>query len=127
MSQSTIEQKLNQVLAPIRVEVRFGKRAVEDLAWYDKHAQERILALILKQAKKNPLLKPKGIGEPLHGPLAGFGKIKSKSLALRVIYRPVQEDKILMDVIAIGPRERERVYELAAKRVIEFKLEMAGR
>ncbi|HEU4964071.1 MAG TPA: hypothetical protein VFV52_09520 [Bacilli bacterium] len=63
----------------------------------------------------------------MHGDLVGFGKIKPKKLGLRIIYRPVHAHLIRMEVIAIGPRDREQVYALAAKRVTEFKLEMAQR
>ncbi len=36
------------------------------------------------------LIKPNGIGEPLHGELHGFTKCKAKHLGLRVIDRPVR-------------------------------------
>ncbi|GAX88920.1 hypothetical protein [Effusibacillus lacus] len=82
-------------------------------------------------AKKGPLIKPEGYGEPLIGPLFGFMKIKPKAMSLRIVYRPVNpqtaDEKIRMEIIAIGPKNREEVYDLAAARLAEFKIEMEKR
>lgn len=123
----TVEETLNAILGSFHVEIRFSKKAVEDLTGYNKEQQEKILALILARAKKGPLIKPNGIGEPLHGEFHGLTKIKPKRLGLRVIYRPLQESKIIMEIIAIGPREHDKVYILAAKRLKGFHLEMSER
>jgi mRNA interferase RelE/StbE len=125
MSRSEIEDALNKALAPYRTIVRFGKGAAQDLKHFPKATQKEILALILARAKKGALLKPDGIGEPLHGPLSGFSKIKPKHLALRIVYRPRRDgDQVIMEIIAIGPRDRSEVYKLAAARVLEFQREM---
>lgn len=121
-----IEHKLKQMLGPFKVEVYFGKEAVEDLKAYKKQ-MTLILALIIAMARKGPLIKPHGLGEPLHGSLVGFCKIKPKAMSLRIIYRPVKNEVIRMEVIAIGPRDKEEVYELAAERVRSFKEQMAAR
>ena len=124
---STVEDTLNAVLGSFNVEIRFSKQAVEDLTGYKKEQQETILALILARAKNGPLIKPNGIGEPLHGELHGFTKIKPKHLGLRVIYRPLQETKIIMEIIAIGPRDHDKVSAIAAKRLKVFRREMSER
>jgi mRNA interferase RelE/StbE len=123
----TVEDTLNAMLGPVGAEIRFSKKAVEDLTGYKKEQQEKILAMIVARAKKGPLIKPKGIGEPLNGELHGFTKIKPKHLGLRVIYRPIQQTAIIMEIIAIGPRERDKVYTLAAKRLQDFHREMSER
>lgn len=124
----TVEDILNAILEPINVEVRFGRKAVEDLTGYRKEQQEKILALILARAKTGPLIKPKGLGEPLHGELHGFTKIKPKHLGIRVIYRPTQKKtRILMEIIAIGPRDHDKAYTVAASRLKDFYREMSER
>jgi len=123
-----IEKQLNQILAPLNIQIWFSKNAVEDLQSFDANLQEHILALILARAKKGPLFKPKGLAESLHGDLHGFAKIKPKHLGLRIIYRPVDSKEIgRMEIIAIGPRDKDEVYKIAAKRVIDFKSEMKQR
>lgn len=128
MSPAEIELALKQLLAETNVEVYFGSDAVQDLKGYRKEIK-LILALIVKQAKKGPLIKPNGAGEPLSGELVGFTKIKPKALSLRVVYRPTEmaNGTIRMEIIAIGPKNREEVYELAARRVISFHDEMLRR
>lgn len=122
---ATVADILNGVLESFHVEVRFGRHVIDDLASYKKEQQEQIIALIIARAKTGPLIRPNGIGEPLHGELHGFTKIKPKQLALRIVYRPVQgKASIIMEVIAIGPRDRENVYRLAAKRLVAFQTEM---
>jgi mRNA interferase RelE/StbE len=65
------------------------------------------------------------------GPLIGFTKNKPKAMSLRIVYRPVESQKlggeIRMEVIAIGPKDREEVYDMAAVRVAQFKVEMSNR
>lgn len=123
----TVEEVLHEILGPYNVEVRFSKKSVQDLAGYKKEQQEKIVALIIARAKKGPLIKPNGIGEGLHDKLHGFTKIKPKYLGLRVIYRPVQKTHIVMEIIAIGPRDRDKVYILAARRLKDFNREMSER
>lgn len=123
MAQTT-QEKINAVLAPFNVEVRFGAKALEDLQGYKKQQQNQIVALIIAQGMKGPLIRPDGLGHPLHGELVGFAKIKPKHLGLRIVYRPKKNGGILMEVIAIGPRDSNQVYKVAAQRLIEFKMEM---
>lgn len=123
----TVEDMVNAMLASLNIEIRFSKKALKDLTEYKKEQQETILALILARAKNGPLIKPNGIGEPLRGELYGFTKIKLKHMGLRVIYRPLQNTKIIMEIIAIGPRDHDKVYASAAKRIKVFRREMFER
>ena len=121
------EASLNQKFLDegLNIKVRFTKNSLNDLKGFQKEIQKRILSLIFAQGLKGPLLKPDGIGAPLHPPLNGFAKIKSKSINIRVIYRPVtNSDYIIMEIIAIGPRDRKLVYKIAAERKLEFLREM---
>lgn len=128
MSLSEIEEIIQKLLGPLNVKVVFGEQAIDDLKGYRKEINT-ILALIVAQARKGPLIKPDGYGEPLLGKLLGFTKIKPKAMSLRIVYRPVQlpAGVIRMEIIAIGPRDKEKVYELASRRVVEFRKEMEMR
>lgn len=128
MTLGEIEHKIEQLLGSLNVEVVLGEQAVDDLKSYRKEINT-ILALIVAQARKGPLIKPDGYGEPLLGKLFGFTKIKPKSMSLRIVYRPVHltSDIIRMEIIAIGPRDKEKVYELATRRVAAFRKEMEMR
>lgn len=116
---------VNALLSDFRVEVRFSQKATDDLASYDHNTQEIIIALIIKRAKAGPLIRPRGLAKPLGKELNGFTKIKPKSLSFRIIYRPVElDDKVQMQVIAIGPRDKDTVYKKAATRMLKFDQEM---
>ncbi|WP_151733791.1 hypothetical protein [Paenibacillus tengchongensis] len=130
MSPEDIELKLKQLLtvAGLNIEVAMGEDAASDLKGFKKEINI-ILALIVAQAKKGPLIKPDGYGEPLLGALFGFTKIKPKALSIRIVYRPVElaNGAVRMEIIAIGPRDKEKVYMLATRRVSSFKKEMLKR
>ncbi|AUS09950.1 hypothetical protein C1X05_14695 [Laceyella sacchari] len=116
-----IAQQINELLKPYQVEVHFTKESLNDLSSYDKNQQEKIIALIIKRGMRGPLIKPQGIGEPLRDELKGYTKIKPKNMALRIVYRPVVNDEMIrMEIIAIGPRDKEKVYRLAARRLQFF-------
>lgn len=122
----TTEERLNALLGPYNCIVKFGKSAESDFKGYNKEQQEKILALIIRRGKNGPLIKPNGLGEPLLGELYGFAKIKPKKMGIRIVYRPIEQSKyVRMEIIAIGPRDRDKVYDIAVRRVIQFKEEMA--
>ncbi len=75
------------------------------------------------------VIKPDGYGEPLIGALLGFTKIKPRAMSLLIVYRPagLRTGVIRMEIIAIGPRDKDQVYELATRRAVEFRKEMDGR
>jgi mRNA interferase RelE/StbE len=115
--------QINEILKPFHVEVYFTKESLSDLNSYDKNEQEKIIAMIIKRGMRGPLIKPRGIGEPLRNELKGFTKIKG--MTLRIVYRPVESNGVIrMEIIAIGPRDREKVYRLAAKRLQSFDQQM---
>lgn len=122
---SDLIERLNQTLGEYGVEVRFSKSAKQDFKSYGKGEKINVLSMLTLQAKKGPLLKPDGNGNPLHKELAGFAKIKRKDLSLRIVYRPRQNNGfVVMEVIAIGPRDKDEVYRMAVRRLIEFFNEM---
>jgi len=115
-------EAFDRLLASLGVEVMFTKAAMRDLTSYPKGQREQILALIVDRARRGPMFKPEGIAESLSGDLRGLAKIKPKHLALRIVYRPVKRDgKVFMEILAIGPRDHDKVYRTAARRLAEFR------
>lgn len=125
----SLEQKINQYLSEFNVVVFWGEEAVlKDFPHYDKGMQKKIIQAIIKKCQGNPLLIPDGSGIPLHGELAGFAKLRMKREGIRIVYRPVQnEDHIRVEICTIGPRENEKVYNLAMARLPRFLKEIQGR
>jgi len=109
------------------VELKFIPEVVRDIKAINKGNRTAVLALIINRAKQGPLFVPDGVAETLHGNLHGFAKIKSNSLKTRVIYRPVKTEPVKMEMIAIGPRDKERAYKLAAERLERFFRHMDDR
>lgn len=122
---SDLIDRLNQTLLQYGVEVRLSKKAQQDFKSYGKGEKINIIAMLTLQAQKGQLLKPDWNGNPLHKELAGFAKIKRQDLSLRIVYRPRQNDGlVVMEVIAIGPKDKEQIYRMAVRRLIEFFEEM---
>ncbi len=61
------------------------------------------------------LENPHVISARLCGPKANHYKIKLRSLGYRLVYQ-VEEDEIIVIVVAIGKREGNEAYKLAEKR-----------
>ena len=80
--------------------------------------------MIISQAKRGANFRPDGNGIRLHDSLNKFAKIKRTSTSLRVIYRPVENGFIDMQILAIGPRDRDKVYQVAKKRLTAFHNEL---
>ncbi|NPV90862.1 MAG: hypothetical protein HPY50_08825 [Firmicutes bacterium] len=126
MKDSEIDQ-LNEFLRKNGRKVCFTENSFRDFKSFQKNQRRDILALIIKPAvEKNPLLKPDGHGEPLQSPLTGFAKIKPKQMGIRIVYRPkkLENGVIRLEVIAIGPRDKDEVYRIAAERISSFKAEL---
>ncbi len=112
--------QLNKVLAEkYKTRVFFSTNAMQDYKSFSRGKRNDVLKLILKQAEKGALFKPDGNGNRCEGQLHQFAKIKSKTLNLRIIYRPqLCDDGIIeMGIIAIGPRDSLEVYKMAIQRM----------
>ncbi|AJE21472.1 type II toxin-antitoxin system RelE family toxin [Azotobacter chroococcum] len=64
----------------------------------------------LDERRRNPRVP----GDALHG-LKDCYKIKLKSAGYRLVYR-VEDERVVVVVVAVGKRERSAVYEQAMKR-----------
>lgn len=118
-------EQFNDKLLSYGAVVFFSRLAERDFKSFSKGKKNQILLLILKQAQKGADFKPDGNGNQLDPPLHQFAKIKSKAISLRVVYRPVpKNDLIEIQIIAVGPRDKNKVYDLARERLVSFFDEM---
>jgi mRNA interferase RelE/StbE len=70
----------------------------------------------LKKLLTKRLDNPHTPGGALHGPLAGCYKIKLRQQGVQLIYA-VQDDRLLVTVLAVDKREDGAVYASSAKRL----------
>ncbi len=115
-----LEELSNYLIEKYNVELKFIPEVARDIKAINKGTRTDVLKLLILRAKQGPLFVPDGVAKSLHGNLHGFAKIKSNSLKTRVIYRPVENEIIRMETIAIGPRDKEKAYKLAAERLEKF-------
>jgi len=119
MADNKLEQLNELLLKQYATKLMFTLGAHQDYKSFSSGKRNDILKLILKQAEKGAMLKPDGNGNRCEGSLHDYGKIKSKSLSLRIIYQAIlREDGIVqMNIIAIGPRDDMEVYKSAIQRL----------
>lgn len=118
-----IEQGINDLLqGKCRAVVKLLEKAVADIESLDPLIRALVIAAVIRQAKVGPLLRPRGLGEPLGRDLAGIAKIKLRRHGMRIIYRPLErENTVVMEVIAVGPRAGGEVYRVAGQRLLKHK------
>ncbi len=102
--------KLNKFKWPENV--KFEPGADNDFASLDNSQRLIVFKAIVKVAA-NPKPRPEGLGKPLSGNLAGCCKIKLRDHGIRIIYRLVPPNSKNMDIIIIGMRSDNEVYDLA--------------
>ena len=88
--------------------------------------QRIVVAKALKKVLENPLpVNEGGYGKPLgnkHGNnLAGFLKIKLKSLGIRVVYKLIKINGQML-VVVIGARADDEVYDVAKNRAQKHEI-----
>ena len=62
-------------------------------------------------------LRADEIGKPLSGALAGCKELKFRANGIRLIYRICNNSVEIVQVIAIGPRSKSKVFDIAARRI----------
>lgn len=95
-------------------EIRYKDGAVEDLLSFDKGVRR----LIIKQIEKISSSPELGelLGNKAGYELSGCRKMYADNKRIRIVYRIV-EDKIIVEVIAIGERDDMAVYKMANERI----------
>lgn len=61
-------------------------------------------------------------GQPLHGNLWDCRKLKHRKLGLRVIFRQSELGIEIIEIVTVGKREDDEVYEIAVERLGRKKL-----
>ena len=97
-----------------RFELRFMPGASKEYAALDGS----VLVLVDKGLDR---LMQRGdqIGKPLGGVLRGCRELKFRADGIRIIYRIAAGCIEVIEVIAIGKRDKGRVFDVAARRVVQ--------
>lgn len=56
-------------------------------------------------------------GQPLHGNLARYPKLKNKKMGIRIIFRETEGTIKVIQIVAIEKRDKDRLYKLAEGRL----------
>ncbi len=115
MKVRNLEELSKYILEKYNIELKFVPDVHKDIKAINKGNRTTVLAEIIRRTKQGPLFSPKGVAETLHGNLHELAEIKSNSLKIRIVYRPVDDDPIRMEVIFIGPRDKEMAYRWPLK------------
>lgn len=94
-----------------KYKLRFMPEALDEWRKLDGSVQGNLKKLLAKR-----LDNPHVPGGQLHGPLAGCYKIKLRQQGVRLVYF-VEDDHLLVTVVAVDKRENEVVYESALARL----------
>ncbi len=88
-------------------------------AWAEWQALDSSVKEVLRKLLKKRLANPHVPGSQLHGALAGHYKIKLRKQGYRLVYG-VQDDVLLVMVMAVDKREDSAVYQSATARLAEM-------
>ncbi len=97
--------------AKYRYKLRFIPEALDEWNELDGSVKAPLKKLLAKR-----LDNPHVPGGELHGPLAGCYKIKLRKQGARLVYS-VEDDHLLVTVVAVDKREDGKVYESAFVRL----------
>lgn len=92
------------------------------LEWttYSKEDYEQldgIQKIFVNKALDRIKLKGMKAGQSLHGNLAQCNKLKNKKMGLRIIFREAERTIQVIQVVAIGKRDKEKIYKMAEERL----------
>ena len=93
-------------------------------AWAEWQALDGSVKETLKKLLKKRLDNPHMPGAELHGALAGHYKIKLRKQGIRLVYG-VQDDILMVMVMAVDKREDGAVYQSAVAGIAEMVGELA--
>lgn len=91
--------------------------------FYDKTAEKEYLSLdgsvraMVDKGIARLALRADEIGKPLSGLLAGCRELKFRTDGIRVIYRIRDWHVEVVQIIAIGARDKGKVFDLASRRL----------
>jgi len=93
-------------------------------AWQEWQALDGSVKEVLRKLLKKRLDNPYVPGAALHGELAGYYKIKLKKQGFKLVYG-VQDDILVVMVMALDRREDSIVYQSAIARISNKALLLA--
>ena len=101
-------------------QIRFTKAAEKDLLQLDG-SQRILVQKAIRKVSQNPLPDYQGdYGKPLankaNSKLAGYLKIKIKAAGIRVVYKLIEINGVMV-IIVIGARADNEVYDIAQRRI----------
>jgi mRNA interferase RelE/StbE len=97
--------------APSRYRLEFLESALRE--W---QALDGSVKGVFKKQLEARLENPHFPGSELHGPLAGCYKIKLRAQGYRLVYQ-VRDEVLVVLVIAIDRRDKDKVYQAALRRI----------
>jgi mRNA interferase RelE/StbE len=97
--------------APRRYKLEFLESALRE--W---QSLDGAVKAIFKKQLQARLENPRFPGSELHGSLAGCYKIKLRAQGYRLVYQ-VRDEVLVVLVIAIDRRDKDKVYQAALKRI----------
>lgn len=106
-------------------DVEWLDEAKKDLRRLDDAARDQVIRGVMR-VSSNPLPQSEGgYGKPLRNDsrtkLAGLCKVKFRELGIRVIYKAVRRDDVML-IIVVGVRSDSKAYEDAAKRRAKYDI-----
>ncbi|EIM07846.1 hypothetical protein A1A1_03302 [Planococcus antarcticus DSM 14505] len=92
------------------------------LEWtqYSKEDYEQLdgsQKIFVNKALDRIQLRGMDAGQSLHGNLANCNKLKNKKMGLRIIFREAQGTIEVIQIVAIGKRDKEKIYKMAEERL----------
>lgn len=96
----------------LNYELEYFKEAKEEYQSLDG-SQRKLVDKALDRIK----LKGTNAGKPLAGSLCGCYKMKHKKAGLRIVFRPCKDHIEIIQIIAIGKRDKKKVYKQATSRI----------
>lgn len=93
----------------MRFDLRFKEAALDEWQRLDKSVREQFKKKLAERLENPRIPAAKLAGHP------NRYKIKLKSIGYRLVYE-VRDAEVIVVVIAVGKRERNAVYEAAARR-----------
>ena len=91
---------------------KLTEHSLKDFMELDSSQKKQVLKSFIK-------IEEQGMkaGQELHGKLWDCRKLKHKRLGLRIVFRQSDSGIEIIEIITVGKREENKVYEVAEKRL----------
>ena len=96
---------------------RFSVEFIDEGAKGDYLSLDGSVRAMVDKGLARLALRADEVGKPLSGPLSGCKELKFRSDGIRVVFRIVDGRVQVVQVVAIGRRDKGKVFDAAARRV----------